>query len=276
MTTRPPSSRAPADDLWLGAPRRLVSADTIRVVAVAAAPRLRLLRGLIRAELPRAGKISSESIVDVEATVAAASVAACSQGDVELAVKKCFVVSKAVPDLPFQIVDASRNENDPKEGEVTVGLDTRLNHRVVDLRTPANQAIMRIRAAVPLLFASYLDSQNFVGVNSPKLLAGSSEGGSSVFKLSYFGRDCCLAQSPQLYKQMALMADLERVFEVAPVFRSENSLTHRHMCEFVGLDMEMCFHEHYSEVLDMMDRTFNAVFDGLNSEYASEQAATRP
>ena len=137
-----------------------------------------------------------------------------------------------------------------------------------------------------------------------------SEGGADVFAVEYFGRKAYLAQSPQLYKQMALMADLERVFEVAPVFRSEHSLTHRHMCEFVGLDMEMCFHEHYSEVLDMigrpnpdpdpkpgpgpspgpspnpnptpnqvldmMDRTFNAVFDGLNREYASEQAATRP
>jgi len=61
---------------------------------------------------------------------------------------------------------------------------------------------------------------------------------------------------------MALMADMERVFEVAPVFRSEHSLTHRHMTEFTGLDMEMTFYEHYHEVLDMLDRTFNAVFDG--------------
>jgi len=74
---------------------------------------------------------------------------------------------------------------------------------------------------------------------------------------------------------MALMADLERVFEVAPVFRSENSLTHRHMCEFTGLDMEMCFYEHYHEVLDMLDRTFNAVFDGLNAEFKAEEEAVR-
>ena len=138
----------------------------------------------------------------MEASVASAQVSATTQSTVELAIKKCFIVSKAVPDLPFQIVDASRNENDPKEGEVTVGLDTRLNHRVIDLRTPANQAIMRIRSAVPLLFASYLNDQGFTGVNSPKLLAGSSEGGSSVFKLEYFGRDCCLA--PVSYTHLTL------------------------------------------------------------------------
>ena len=132
------------------------------------------VQGVAAPAIPKAmvaflGKIPSESIVDVEASVASAQVSATTQSNVELAIKKCFIVSKAVPDLPFQIVDASRNENDPKEGEVTVGLDTRLNHRVIDLRTPANQAIMRIRSAVPLLFASYLNDQGFTGVNSPEV-----------------------------------------------------------------------------------------------------------
>ena len=78
---------------------------------------------------------------------------------------------------------------------------------------------------------------------------GRRRSGADVFKVEYFDRFAYLAQSPQLYKQMALMGDLERVFEVGPVFRSENSFTHRHMTEFVGLDMEMTFMEHYSEVL---------------------------
>lgn len=54
--------------------------------------------------------------------------------------------------------------------------------------------------------------------------------------------------SPQLYKQMAICADFERVFEIGPVFRAENSFTHRHMCEFTGLDLEMEIKEHYFEV----------------------------
>ena len=62
------------------------------------------------------------------------------------------------------------------------------------------------------------------------------------------GRPGCLAQSPQLYKQMAICADLDRVFEIGPVFRAEKSETHRHLCEFTGLDMEMAIKEHYDEV----------------------------
>jgi aspartyl-tRNA synthetase len=217
------------------------------------------------------GKIPSESIVDIEASVAAAKVDGCTQSSVELVIKKCFIVSKAVPDLPFQIVDASRNENDPKEGEVTVGLDTRLNHRVIDLRTPANQAIMRIRSAVPLLFASYLNEQGFTGVNTPKLLGGSSEGGSGVFKLKYFGKECCLAQSPQLYKQMlSACADFERVYEIGPVFRAEDSNTRRHLCEFTGLDFEMAIYEHYYEVLDLFGKLFNHIFRELQATYGKE------
>lgn len=70
----------------------------------------------------------------------------------------------------------------------------------------------------------------------------------SVFKLDYFDTHAFLAQSPQLYKQMALAADFERVFEIGPVFRAENANTHRHMTEFTGMDFEMTIYEHYHEV----------------------------
>jgi aspartyl-tRNA synthetase len=62
-------------------------------------------------------------------------------------------------------------------------------------------------------------------------MAGESEGGAGVFRTDYFGRTACLAQSPQLYKQMAISADLGRVFEVGAVFRAENSNTRRHLCK---------------------------------------------
>ena len=91
------------------------------------------------------------------------------------------------------------------------------------------------------LFREFLVGEGFIEIHSPKLVASASEGGADVFRLGYFDRYAYLAQSPQLYKQMALMADLGRVFEIGPVFRSEKSLTHRHMTEFVGLDMEMAF-----------------------------------
>lgn len=217
------------------------------------------------------GKVSNESIVDVEGTVKSATTT-CSQSAVELAIATFFVVSKAQPDLPFQIADASRNENAKDEdGLVVVGLDTRLNHRVIDLRTPASQAIMRIKSAVTLLFTSFLDARGFVGVQSPKLLGGASEGGSSVFRLEYFGREACLAQSPQLYKQMlTACSDFEKVYEIGPVFRAEDSNTRRHLCEFTGLDVEMSIYEHYYEVLEMFGGLFNHIFTGISQKFEKE------
>ena len=102
------------------------------------------------------------------------------------------------------------------------------------------QAIARISDNVVRLFAEYLRSVGFVEIMTPKLLAGASEGGADVFKTDYFGQVACLAQSPQLHKQLACACSgMERVFEIGPVFRAEKSLTSRHMTEFHGLDVEM-------------------------------------
>lgn len=79
-----------------------------------------------------------------------------------------------------------------------------------------------------------------------------------------------LAQSPQLAKQMAIAGDMERVYEIAPVFRAEDSNTHRHMTEFVGLDLEMAIEEHYHEVVDVLDNLFLAIFKGLQTTYKHE------
>lgn len=98
------------------------------------------------------------------------------------------------------------------------------------------------------VFRQFLLSEDFVEIHTPKLIAGSSEGGASVFKLDYLGKPACLAQSPQLHKQMAICGDFGRVFEIGAVFRAEDSFTHRHLCEFTGLDVEMEINEHYFEV----------------------------
>jgi aspartyl-tRNA synthetase len=105
--------------------------------------------------------------------------------------------------------------------------------------------------------------RDFIEIHTPKTLGGTSEGGSEVFKFDYFGKEGCLAQSPQLYKQMMIMADFEGVFEIGPVFRAENSHTHRHLCEFTGLDMEMQIKEHYFEILEVIGNLFNYIFKGL-------------
>jgi len=91
--------------------------------------------------------------------------------------------------------------------------------------------------------------------------------------LKYFDIEACLAQSPQLYKQMCIMADMDRVFEIGPVFRAENSFTHRHMCEFTGLDIEMAIKESYEEIFDLIGELFAHIFGGLTTRYAKELEA---
>ncbi|OEL30173.1 Aspartate--tRNA ligase 2, cytoplasmic, partial [Dichanthelium oligosanthes] len=113
-------------------------------------------------------------------------------------------------------------------------------------------------------------SKDFDEIHTPKLLSGASEGGAAVFKLLYNGQRVCLAQSPQLHKQMAIVGGYRRVFEVGPVFRAETSLTHRHLCEFTGLDVEMEIKEHYSEVCDAIDVLFVSIFKHLNENCKEE------
>ena len=154
--------------------------------------------------------------------------------------------------------------------EIVVKMNTRLDNRVFDLRVPTTQAIFKLQSGVAHLFREYLDSKNFIEIHSPKLIGGASEGGSNVFKFKYFNQDACLAQSPQLYKQMCIISDFKKVYEIGPVFRAENSFTSRHLCEFTGLDIEMEINEHYFEVLDVLGELFYYIFNGLKDRYAKE------
>ncbi|CAD2218263.1 aspartyl-tRNA synthetase [Angomonas deanei] len=208
------------------------------------------------------GQIPCESIVDVEAkvTVVDQPITSTTHSDIELQIQKIHCISESQRTLPFTLEDASRREDE--EG-AKVNSDTRLNCRWLDLRTPASNAIFRMQSRVCQHFRQYLLDNDFFEIHTPKIISAASEGGSNVFKLQYFNRDAFLAQSPQLYKQMVLQGDLPRVFEVAPVFRAENSNTHRHLTEFVGLDVELRINEHYYEVLDLAEGLFNYMFEKL-------------
>ncbi|KAJ2425489.1 aspartate--tRNA ligase dps1, partial [Coemansia sp. RSA 2531] len=194
---------------------------------------------------------NSESLVSLVAKVVVPSepVKSCTVGDVELHVSRLFVISEVSVTLPFSIDSASRSElereQDPTLNHVL--LFTRLNNRVVDLRTTANNAIFKLQAAVSQLFREYLTNEKFTEIHTPKIINAASEGGANVFRVDYFKRNAYLAQSPQLFKQMCIAADFGKVYEIAPVFRAENSQTHRHLTEYVGLDLECAFREHYHE-----------------------------
>ncbi|KAM9984993.1 hypothetical protein ACTFIY_009416 [Dictyostelium cf. discoideum] len=250
------------------------------------------------------GQVPKESIVDVQATVVSTSVPieSCTQKSVELQVSSFFIVSKSTL-LPLQIEDLSRaqplldkQEDDLKQLEqllqntnlneqektdlekkksecikfVNVSQEKRLDNRALDLRVPAHQSIFHLQSGVCTLFREQLLGEGFIEIHSPKIISAASESGASVFKLNYFNTYAYLAQSPQLYKQMAICADFNKVFEIGPVFRAENSNTHRHLTEFVGLDLEMTFKDHYHEALDTLDRLMTSIFRGLETRFAKE------
>lgn len=127
-----------------------------------------------------------------------------------------------------------------------------------------------MESGVCQLFRAFLLKNNFFEIHTPKIISAASEGGANVFEVSYFKRSAYLAQSPQLYKQMAISSDFNRVFTIGAVFRAEDSNTHRHLTEFVGLDLEMAFNYHYHEVLDLLGDMFIYIFKGLEREYAEE------
>ncbi|XBI80379.1 hypothetical protein VPH35_089566 [Triticum aestivum] len=248
------------------------SMSTVQCVLVASAD-----AGVSTQMVRFATSLSKESIVDVEGVVTLPKepLKATTQ-QVEIQVRKVYCINRAIPTLPINLEDAARSEAEFEKAEqngeklVRVLQDTRLNYRAIDLRTPANQAIFRIQCHVENKFREFLFSENFIGIHSPKLIGGSSEGGASVFKLEYNGQPACLAQSPQLYKQMSICGGFGRVFEVGPVFRAEKSNTHRHLCEFIGLDAEMEIKEHYFEVCDIIDGLFVAIFKHLNENCQKE------
>lgn len=219
------------------------------------------------------GSLNLESIVLVRGVVAKVDelIKSATIQDLEIHVKEIFIVSETPETLPILLEDASRSEREAEDaGLPVVNLDTRLDARVIDLRTVTNQAIFKIQSGVCSLFREFLLQKKFTEIHTPKLLGAASEGGANVFEVTYFKNKAYLAQSPQFYKQQLMVADFERVFEIGPVFRAENSNTHRHLTEFTGLDLEMTFEEHYHEVLDVLSELCLFIFKELKNRYGKE------
>jgi nondiscriminating aspartyl-tRNA synthetase len=148
-------------------------------------------------------------------------------------------------------------------------LDTLLDNRVIGLRNLQETKIFKIRSDLTKYIREFLYEQDFTEIQTPKLLAGATEGGAEVFKTDYFGKEATLAQSPQFYKQM-MVGVFERVFEIGPTFRAEPSATTRHVSEVTMLDIEMGFINSHSDVLDMVQNLTYAVLTKAYKEHADD------
>ncbi|MDQ3888318.1 MAG: aspartate--tRNA(Asn) ligase [Thermoproteota archaeon] len=166
---------------------------------------------------------------------------------VEVKVSEFTVLTGALHPLPI----------DPT-GRVESAIDKRLDARALDLRNPRIAAIFRLRSAGLKIIRDALSSQGFIEVNTPKIIGSASEGGANLFGLGYFGnRKAYLAQSPQLYKEQ-LMVAFDKVFEIGPYFRAENSHTVRHLSEFTSVDIEAAFLD-YEDVMDILETVIKKV-----------------
>ncbi|MCI4346442.1 MAG: aspartate--tRNA(Asn) ligase [Thermoplasmata archaeon] len=205
----------------------------------------------------QAAAIPRESVVEVTGTVQRS---AKSQRGVEILPASLELVSESKVPLPLGVVD-----------HVGVELDTRLNHRVIDLRKPAVRGVFELRAALLAGFRDAFRDREFLEVETPKLLRQGAEGGATLFPVQYFEERAYLAQSPQLYKQMLMGAGLERVFEIAPAFRAEPSDTVRHITEFTSLDAEMAYLDSAEELRGVLESIVREAVEHARGRLAPAQ-----
>lgn len=183
-------------------------------------------------------KLTLESTVSVVGKVRVDSRA---PGGCEIVPTNIVVHSLAKTPLPLDV-----------SGKVPADIDTRFRERILDLRRDESRAIFKILSVALRAIREELYSMGFIEVFTPKIVAAATEGGASLFPVAYFGREAYLAQSPQLYKEL-LAGAFERVFEIAPAWRAEESDTPYHLSEFISVDVEMAF-ANYEDAMNVLER----------------------
>lgn len=181
-------------------------------------------------------------------------------GKIEVSVENLKVLSEAkTPPIPVG-----------EEGIEESDLDKRMDWRWLDLRKPEKILIFKIWTTLEQAFIEYCVSNGYIEIHSPKTLITSTESGSELFEIKYFNRKAYLAQSPQLYKQMAMAAGFEKVFEIGPVFRANPSFTSRHDTEFTMYDVEMSFIESHHDLMAEEEKMMVAIFTVIKEKHGDE------
>ena len=173
-----------------------------------------------------------------------------------------------VDDIKILSLSATSPILAPK-GEET-NIDLRLDYRWLDLRNEKNRLMFNVQSCFVNSCREFLINNDFTEIHTPKIISTESESGAGVFEVNYFDRKAFLAQSPQFYKQMAMAAGFERIFETGPIFRAEKSNTRKHATEFSGLDVELAYIDSYYDIMvleqDMFIFALQKVYDKYNDE----------
>jgi aspartyl-tRNA synthetase len=180
-------------------------------------------------------------------------------GGLEIQLESVVVGNNAEIPLPF----------DPF-AETLATLDFRLDWRSLDLRRPVNNLLFRVQTTTEKAMRDYWSKNEYIEIHSPKIVAAPSESGAELFTLDYFDRKAYLSQSPQFYKQMAMAAGFERIFEIGPVFRADPSFTARHMTEFTGVDAEISWIDSHEDVMSSEENMLHDVYQTVKEKHGDE------
>ncbi|MFD1684355.1 aspartate--tRNA(Asn) ligase [Halobellus litoreus] len=192
--------------------------------------------------------VSRESVITVSGDVKEEPRAPT---DVEIVPESIEVLAASDTELPL----------DPS-GKVDAELSTRLDNRTLDLRKEEVKAIFEIRSEVLRSARDAFRDLGCTEINTPKIVATGTEGGTELFPITYFGEEAFMNQSPQLFKQLMVGSGLERVFEIGPIFRAEEHNTPRHLNEATSIDFESAFVDH-TEAMDACEHVVKSAYEGV-------------
>lgn len=239
-------------------------AQTIREQSSVAFIVLREITGTVQCVIERGcpafekvKQITTESVISVTGTIVKTS---STESGLEIHVFELEIISLAAA-TPIPVI---------QKGSVEVTPEKSQDWRFLSLRAPRSATIMRAFSAMTAGYHEYLEKQGFIEIQTPKIMATPSESRAELFKIEYFGQTAYLAQSPQLFKQMAIASGLERVFEVAPAFRADKSFTTRHATEFTSYDGEMAYIESFEEVMMELEHTIRYMLTSIKKACGRE------
>jgi len=195
----------------------------------------------------KAKELTQESVVAITGQIEKTDQ---TERGVEIKPTEINILNKAETPLPLEL-----------EEDVESKLDTRLNQRFIDLRKPEKAAILQIRDSALTAIKESMEKRKFVEMQTPKIISEGAEGGATLFPVKYFEEDAYLAQSPQLYKQILMATNLDRMYEIGNYFRAEKTDTIRHTSEFTMWDFEMAFIDSQEDVLQVLEETVKEVIE---------------
>jgi len=177
-------------------------------------------------------------------------------GGIEIQLHELDITTLAEPQLPIA-EDTS--------------IDQRLDWRFLDHRRPEMNLVFRVQTTLERAWREYWYANDFIELHTPKLMGSPSESNAELFEMDYFelGK-AYLAQSPQFYKQMAMMSGLGRIFEIGPAFRADPSFTSRHATEFTSVDIEVSHIASHEDIMAIQEQLLSRGLQAVKDAHGEE------